>query len=134
MLTVNLVEKNLLQFVRIERFSELSIARVLNHLSDMDQEATVEFSLDGFGIDRANSSKIALQLNYGLSTVGEIFNTLDQFLRTGVVTSHGRTEAVTEETILSLGAFQPLNLMTLAILVEEGIEAAFDYNKQTFRS
>jgi hypothetical protein len=134
MLTVNLVEKNLLQFVRIERFSELSIARVLNHLSDMDQDAEVEFSLDGFGIDRANSSKISLQLNYGLSTVGEIFDTLDQFLRTGVVTSNGRTEAVTEETILSLGAFQPLNLMTLAILVEEGIEAAFDYNKQTVRS
>ena len=135
MLTVNLVEKNLLQFVRIERFTDLSIKRVLTHLGDMDQYAKVGFTLKGFNMGRNDPSMVELRLSHEASTVADVFETLDNFVRfTDTMYANGFTSQITEETTLSLGLDFPLNLMTFAILMEEGIEAAFDYNKQTVRS
>lgn len=135
MLTVNLVEKNLLQFMRVERFTDLSIKRVLAHLGDMDQDAKVGFTLKGFNMGRNDPSMVELRLGYEASTVAEVFETLDNFVNvTDTMYANGFTSQITEETTLSLGLDFPLNLMTFAILMEEGIDAAFDYNKQTVRS
>lgn len=131
MLNVNLVEKNLLQFIRVERFEPLSIKRVLAILGDMDRDAEVDLTITGCARCRGDIAEICLNIeDRGISTIGEIFDFIEQeILEQHEFPGVYDTLRVTEETILTLGAFFPLTLMSLAIMLEEGIEAAFNYNK-----
>lgn len=134
MLNITLIEKNLLQFIRQDRFTQLTIDRTLIHLGDIEQDVEVPFTLAGASLCRGYASQIALDVRDIPSNIGDVISFIETHVLGQTFENEHGTLTATGETELTLGAFFPLNIMSLAILLEEGIESAFNYNKQVVRS